>query len=253
MSYHKNNDFMKLHEKMKFFCIKPSLNSYNKIINNTKIKNIFDKELQYWKCACLYKYGTLWKLKDLQSNNEFINNIEQLRSKLLSNPTRNIVNIMWYVFFATGEYMYLEDLYCIAGNSNSNESLQNYAIDLYIKHKNEYFNKINKIIDKYSSNENTSDLLKQTTIILKNFDKLENKIINVQNNSNVLENKSNKNIQQSNNEIIKSMLNNLKKSESSISTNTNNTTDFDYLEDTDTSSDMEELENLFDNIAGQLI
>lgn len=134
--------------KMQFFHLDPSKTDYLNIIGNTKLCNEQSNIIDVWKNACLAEYGETWGLcgvSDITKAENLIkysNDIQNLLKRFEKRPTATLLDQIWYMFFATGNYNFLHIGYEAAGHPNSSNALRKDALTMFETIKEQYADKI---------------------------------------------------------------------------------------------------------------
>jgi hypothetical protein len=135
-------------EKLLEFSVKPTPESYYKILNSKKTQNQLGEAFTTWYSAVLLKHYNSpdWKNIIDESKESKESLIEKNKnyhidviSKLVASPRLGLLYKAWGMFLATAELKYLQIAFEVAGNSRSSGSVKSIAIKLYQDAK-EYYN-----------------------------------------------------------------------------------------------------------------
>jgi len=137
--------------RMQTFCLDPKWQNFIDIIYDKKIQNEQSDVFDYWKKACLAKYGYFWTewyehelLKpDVldKITTETIDMSRRLQTRLQVQPRPVLLDRMWYLFFATGDLGCLREAYSV-GSSQNSKTLALNAVEMFQKFRNFYESKI---------------------------------------------------------------------------------------------------------------
>lgn len=137
--------------RMQTFCLDPKWQNFIEIIYNKNIQNEQSDVFEYWKKACLAKYGYFWtewyehELLEPDVLDEIISETvdmsRRLQTRLQVQPRPVLLDRMWYLFFATGDLGCLREAYSVGG-SQSSKSLAINAVEMFQKFRNFYESKI---------------------------------------------------------------------------------------------------------------
>lgn len=155
--------------KMQFFCLDPQYSDFVEICNSTKLKNEQGTNFDIWRLATISKYGFEDNKLIIQRFNTLV---KRITSRMIIRPTTGYLDRLWYVFFATGEYQYLEYLFKAAGNESATAEFRDIAIDRYQTFTNEYKKKIKEGLEKCRDSEG----IKHLDRVRRVFDQLQKSI-----------------------------------------------------------------------------
>ena len=137
-----------LTSKQQVFCLNPRYADFLEICNYTKLCNEQGPSFEIWRWCCLSKYGTAWGLLPIDEA-AHKKRLHQLKTRLVMNPRRSILDQMWFCFFATGEFKYLRRAYEVGADSK----LGNDAVTIYYDVRNTYESYFNKAEENWDQNE----------------------------------------------------------------------------------------------------
>lgn len=133
--------------KMQFFHLDPSKADYLKIVGNNKLCSEQSNIIDVWKNACLAEYGDLWGLfendtRKAENMLKYSNDIQNLIKRFEKRPTSTLLDQIWYMFFATGNYNFLHIGFEAAGHPNATIALRKDALSMFETIKEQYAEKI---------------------------------------------------------------------------------------------------------------
>lgn len=128
----RKKDFERCSLNMQFYCLDPDPKKYEEICKFTRIKMDIGESFDVWK-------------KSADGNHNEIRN--SLLKKLKTNPTPQIVDNVWYMFFATGDTDLLIQLYEACGSNISKKNSEMF-MDMFIQFTLEYKKRINQMKEK---------------------------------------------------------------------------------------------------------
>lgn len=143
---------------MQKFCLDPSFDTFAKICACKRLRTMEGYDFEIWRLAVLYVWGHTWETKYGQDavivasggySQDYLGEFERAEAKLcertLKNPTKSSLTAVWHMYFATGEFKYLEVAYQVAGYPNKHKE---YASDVYAKIRDTYSEEVNELIKK---------------------------------------------------------------------------------------------------------
>ena len=157
----KTNNLIKY---MQFFNLCPDVNVYHEIISNVKLKNELGDPFDMWKKAVDNKYGSLW---NLVVDGSFNDEIKKIKTSIITKPTTRLLDIIWYIFFATGDMEYLQIAFEVSGDQKSSKPLREIALETFQNVKQQYKDKIlsiNKSHPTHFTNHVIKDVLLNSTV-----------------------------------------------------------------------------------------
>lgn len=179
--------------QMQFFCLDPQFKIFEDICNSNLRHE--GKFFDMWKMAALATYGQIWLEQEFLDNfenkyglhksnlYEFRDNYIKLKKELFERvgvkPTASNIDVLWYLYFASGDANIILHAFKAGGNTDIKNALRETIIDMYIRFSDEYRKKIDyiKSLPNYiSGHEIGSEMLQK---IIKNFDTIE-KIIMIE-------------------------------------------------------------------------
>ncbi len=133
--------------KMQFFHLDPKKQDYQDIINNGKICSEQSNVIDIWKNACLVEYGDIWGLYESEITKseallQLTKNIQDLTKKFENKPNATLLDRIWYMFFATGDYNFLHIGFEAIGHPNATVAFRKDALTMYETIRDGYMTKI---------------------------------------------------------------------------------------------------------------
>lgn len=148
--------------RAQYFCLDPKWENYRDIMANNKLRMDYGDFLSTWENAVITTYGVAWNnsLPDGENTTgltpvhmdqyreKYHNDIRSISAKLLVRPTRNLLDKGWYLFFATGNVLFLKMAFEVAGNPRGKRDLQDVALQMYQTFREAYKKKIGEMMEK---------------------------------------------------------------------------------------------------------
>jgi len=136
--------------RMKFFHFDPNWENFIEIIDNKKVCSEQGHVIELWKTACLMEYSEYWpnvaeKFPNFNKEENLLkysNDVQKLMARFEKRPTSYILDQIWYMYFATGDYNFLKKGFECAGYMAATPKLRNNAINMYETIKGEYLEKM---------------------------------------------------------------------------------------------------------------
>lgn len=133
--------------RMQFFHLDPKYENYKEITENVKLCNEQSNVIEVWKNACIAEYGDIWDMFNPTFPKEqillkYAADIQRLMKRFEQRPTSTLLDQIWYIFFATGDYNFLRTGFEAAGHPNSSKGLREDALTMFETIKNQYSEKI---------------------------------------------------------------------------------------------------------------
>lgn len=170
--------------RMQFFHLDPKWHNFLEICEYKKIQIDQSHVMEIWKLGCLITFCDEWseQYDHPWLNQDHWNNFKTLEQSIMrraiNRPNTTVLDQVWYLYFATGDYKYLKAAFEIAGNENAKADLRETAIEMYANIRERYlektadlpehsynWEKLNAVInDKkelVSSDEELTDLIEQ--------------------------------------------------------------------------------------------
>ena len=172
----------RLYKLYKTFCLKPDKKDFIEIIENNKIKIMEDDVFDIWYYAVLNKYDFDVPIKTkliFISDENYKEMIKKIITNIMNNPSKILLDKVWRIFFATGDYYFQETAYQIIGHERASDDLRDYARVIYNEYKGLYINTIleyTKLKEKFTNNNIVDFTLIEITA-KKYVDENPNKII----------------------------------------------------------------------------
>jgi hypothetical protein len=132
--------------EMQLFCLNPTEEIYKKIISCERLKMLEGIDYDTWKLAVDVTYPFGKSHDDAVQKKKFNKASANMCAYLLEKPTKGLHSKVWHLFFATGDYKYLDYIFQTSGNEAFDPKLREYSTDLYIKIKNTYEERIEKLM-----------------------------------------------------------------------------------------------------------
>ena len=146
--------------RMQFFCLDPQWNNFKDIGENAKVR--LKDEYDIWSMAALSQYYTEWKKhydNELLADDLvdawktcFDTEYAKLMTNSMKKPTSMLVDKLWYVFFATGKYEHLENIFIVIGDSRINKTLAEILADQFATIMLQFNNTVEKLGNEYFEN-----------------------------------------------------------------------------------------------------
>jgi len=138
--------------RMQFFHLDPKWENFVEIIENGKVCREQDHVMDLWKTACLMEYNQYWpeianKFPDFdgpQTLLKYSNNVQKLLVRFEKRPSSYVLDQVWYLYFATGNYNFLKKGFESAGYMAATNGFRNDAITMYEKIRDQYVDKISE-------------------------------------------------------------------------------------------------------------
>jgi len=136
--------------RMQFFHLDPKWDNFVEIIDNKKVCSEQYHVIELWKTACLMEYSEYWpdiadKFPNFNKEENLLkysNDVKKLLTRFEKRPTSNILDQIWYMYFATGDYNFLKKGFECAGYMAASPNLRDDAINMYETIKGQYLEKI---------------------------------------------------------------------------------------------------------------
>jgi len=133
--------------RMQFFHLDPKYENYQEIVSNAKLCSEQSNVIDVWKNACLAEYGEIWSVfsptfPKEQNLLKYAADIQRLMKKFEQRPTSTLLDQIWYIFFATGDYNFLRTGFEAAGHPNSTKALRDDALTMFETIREQYSEKI---------------------------------------------------------------------------------------------------------------
>lgn len=135
------NSLITFHQHKDFELFISIIESDDKMIKDNDMMDI-------WINTCLYSYGHGWadEFDDdllestlLQKNDiKMLRLINNLKKNINYTPKMSEIKKLWYIFFVTGDYDILAELYMCIGNPNAKSSIREESADLYHTYRDLY-------------------------------------------------------------------------------------------------------------------
>jgi hypothetical protein len=143
--------------RMQFFHLDPKWDNFVEIIDNKKVCSEQGHVVELWKTACLMEYNQYWpEITDKFPNFngpetllKYSNDVQKLMVKFEKRPTSTILDQIWYLYFATGDYNFLKKGFECAGYPAATRRLREDAISMYETIKDQYMDKIYETIQSH--------------------------------------------------------------------------------------------------------
>lgn len=138
--------------RMQFFHLDPKWNNFKEICACRKLCNEQGHVIELWRLGCLAEYGEWWAgqyddpLLNQTARGEnlckYSEQVEDLLSRIVKRPTSTMLDKIWYLFFATGNYNFLETAFHVGGNRQCKPGLRDDAVIMFDTIRSQYAQKI---------------------------------------------------------------------------------------------------------------
>lgn len=129
--------------RMQFFHLDPKWENYIEIINDKKLCTEQTHIIDIWKMACLVEYGDSWPIeKDNELLLKYTNEVQNILARFEKRPTTVVLDQVWYLYFATGEYRFLKLSFESAGFVAATQTLRDDALLMFETIREKYMEKI---------------------------------------------------------------------------------------------------------------
>jgi hypothetical protein len=140
--------------RMQFFHLDPKWKNFLEICDCTKLQSEQGHVYDIWRLGCLTTYADEWVEQygdthelltpEAQERHmeEFMELEDKLQRKVSEYPNSTALDQVWYLYFATGEYIYLKTAFELAGHHRAKPGLREDAVVMYTTIKEQYADKI---------------------------------------------------------------------------------------------------------------
>jgi hypothetical protein len=170
-------------KQMQFFCLEPSFEAFTAICASKKLQAEQAHVFDIWKSAALMCNGPRWlsdgsiTKEDMKSALvEYVKNDKNVMDAFNAHPTDSRLDRIWFLFFATGRYKYLEAGYLAMITPGISSALADIAMQMYKTIKSNYDEQIEKLRTSVGSGGLEGTSFKSTTDAIASIQKLDEEI-----------------------------------------------------------------------------